>query len=60
MNVYDNIDVTRSQVLTVIEYLGPVGLEAIRHSIEAGGDDRQLDPLLETEGWFQHCMGDPR
>ena len=60
MNVYDNFDVTRSQVLTVIEYLGPVGLEAIRHSIEAGGDDRQLDPLLETEGWFQHCMGDPR
>ena len=57
MNVYDNFDVTRSQVLTVIEYLGPVGLEAIRHSIEAGGDDRQLDPLLETEGWFQHCMG---
>ena len=56
LRVYSNFDVVRSQVLTVLEYLGPKGLEIIKRAIEEGGDDRQLDPLLETESWFKHCV----
>ena len=58
MSVYGNFDVVRTQVLTVIEYLGPIGLAAIRKTIESGGDDRELDPLLETESWLQHCINE--
>lgn len=49
-------EIVRNQVLTLVEFLDNDGLVAIEQAIEMGGDDRELDILIETQRWLRHCI----